>query len=448
MSKDLSSKDARDLIAPRLSRRRLAQASAAGVAAAALARSGVLAQTPTASPALEALAEYDGSEVTITYGIWDAAQEEGIRQQITAFNEEFPDITVELQLTPWNDYWTKLQTAVAGGEAFDVFWLNSANCPVYASAGALVPLQQLFEDGSLDASHYPESVLSLYNWQGVQYATPREYDTIGLFYNKDIFDEASEAYPDDSWDWDKMREVAERLADTDSGRWGLGLHLGGQENYTNFIFQNGGELLNEERTRCIVADDQNSAEAIQYNVQLFMDGLTPGVDIQQANPVPETLFPAGQVAMMPGGSFRAKTYHDLDINIDVAPLPKGKVHATVIHGLGNVVWSGSKNQGAAIEFAKFLAGEKAERILGESGMGIPAWTGLDSTWTESLSEMNAQVFVDAASYSVNVPDPEVGPEWQGRIGEEMLKGFAGETPVEDVPQAAQDSANEVLPGGQ
>ena len=63
---------------------------------------------------------------------------EGIRQQIAAFNEEFPDITVELQLTPWADYWTKLQTAVAGGEAFDVFWLNSANCPVYASAGALV----------------------------------------------------------------------------------------------------------------------------------------------------------------------------------------------------------------------------------------------------------------------------------------------------------------------
>jgi hypothetical protein len=53
--------------------------------------------------------------------------------------------------------------------------------------------------------------------------------------------------------------------------------------------------------------------------------------------------------------------------------------------------------------------------------------------------------VDASEYGVNVPDPEVGPEWQGRIGEEMVKGFAGETPVEDVPQAAQDSANEVLP---
>lgn len=432
----------------RLNRRSLVQAGAAGMAAAALAKHVAFAQTPDASPALEALPEYDGGEVTISYGIWDAAQEEGIRQQIAAFNEEFPDITVDLQLTPWSDYWTKLQTAVAGGEAFDVFWLNAANCPVYASAGALVPLQQLFEDGSLDAANYPEAVLALYNWEGLQYATPREYDTIGLFYNKDIFDEAEEPYPDDSWDWDTMREVAERLADQDSGRWGLGLHLSGQENYTNFIFQNEGELLNEERTRCVVADDENSAEAIRYNVQLFADGLTPGLDIQQANPVPETLFPAGQVAMMPGGSFRANTYANLDINIDVAPLPRGKRQATVIHGLGNVVWSGSRNQGAAIEFAKFLAGETAERILGESGMGIPAYIGLEDTWLDSLPDMNAQVFIDASEYGVHVPNPDVGPEWQGRIGEEMLKGFAGETPVEDVPQAAQDSANEVLPGGE
>ena len=404
-----------------------------------------MAQTPAASPAeAPALPEYDGSEVTITYGIWDAAQEAGIRQQIEAFNEEFPNITVELQLTPWNDYWTKLQTAVAGGEAFDVFWLNSANCPVYASAGALLPLQGLFEDGSLDPANYPESVLTLYNWQGIQYATPREYDTIGLFYNKDIFDEAGEDYPDETWDWDTLREVAERLKDDSTGRWGLGLQTGGQENYTNFVFQNEGQLLNDDRTACVVADDENSAEALTTNVQFFVDELTPGVDIQQGNPVAESLFPAGQVAMMPGGSFRAKTYYDADANIDVAPLPKGKVQATVIHGLGNVVWTGSPNQGAAVEFVKFLAGETAERILGESGMGIPAYMGLEDTWLDSMPDMNAQVFVDASAYGVNVPDPEVGPEWQGRLGEEMLKGFNGETAPEDVPQAAQDSANEVL----
>jgi multiple sugar transport system substrate-binding protein len=178
--------------------------------------------------------------------------------------------------------------------------------------------------------------------------------------------------------------------------------------------------------------------------QFYLDGLTPGPEIQQSNPVAETLFPGGVVAMLPGGSFRAKTYHDLDMNIDVAPLPKGKVRACVIHGLGNVVWSGGQNIGASMEFAKFLGSEEAERILGESGMGLPAYNGLEDTWLSSLEGMNAQVFVDAAEYGVIPQDPVVGPAWQGTLGEEVNKGFAGETPVEDLPQVIEDAVNATL----
>ena len=387
---------------------------------------------------------YNGEEVTITYGVWDSAQQAGIEQQIAAFKEVQPNITVEIQLTPWSDYWTKLQTAVAGGEAFDVFWLNSANCPVYASAGALIPVDSVFGEGGLDKANYPQQILDLYNFEGVQYGTPREYDTIALFYNKDIFDAAGEAYPDDTWDWDKFREVAEKLTDEGAGQYGVGLNLGGQENYTNFVLQNEGRYLNEELTECVVATDVVAGEALQWNTQFFLDGLTPGPDIQQSNPASDMLFPGGVVAMLPGGSFRAKTYHDLDMNIDVAPLPQGKVRATVIHGLGNVVWSGSKNPGAALEFAKFLGGEDAERILGESGIGLPAYMGLEDTWLTSLEGMNAQVFVDASEYGVIPQDPIVGPAWQGTLGEEVNKGFAGETPIDELPQTIEDAVNATL----
>lgn len=432
------------MVSKKINRRGFVGASAAGMGAAMLAKN-TFAQdaSPAASPAADVPA-YNGEEVTITYGIWDSAQQAGIEQQIAAFKEVQPNITVEIQLTPWSDYWTKLQTAVSGGQAFDVFWLNSANCPVYASAGALVPVDSVFGDGGLDKANYPEQILNLYNFEGKQYGTPREYDTIALFYNKDIFDAAGEAYPDDTWDWDKFREVAEKLTDEASGQYGVGLNLGGQENYTNFVLQNEGRYLNEELTECIVASDGRAGEALQWVTQFYLDGLTPGPDIQQSNPVSETLFPGGVIAMLPGGSFRAKTYHDLDMNIDVAPLPKGKVRATVIHGLGNVVWSGGKNIGASLEFAKFLGSEDAERILGESGMGLPAYKGLEDTWLSSLEGMNAQVFVDASEYGVIPQDPVVGPAWQGTLGEEVNKGFAGETPVEDLPQVIEDAVNATL----
>ena len=435
------------MVSRKINRRGFVQAAAVGASTAMLAKhAGAQDASPEASAVAE-LPAYNGEEVTISYGIWDSAQQAGIEQQIAAFKEVQPNITVEIQLTPWADYWTKLQTAVAGGEAFDVFWLNSANCPVYASAGALVPLDGVFGEGGLDPENYPEQVLDLYTFEGHRYATPREYDTIGLFYNKDIFDAAGEAYPDDTWDWDKFREVAEKLTDEEAGVYGVGLNLGGQENYTNFVLQNEGQYLNDELDACIVADEVVAGEALQFNTQFFLDGLTPGPDVQQSNPASDTLFPGGVVAMLPGGSFRAKTYNDLGMNIDVAPLPQGKVRATVLHGLGNVVWSGSQNPGAAVEFAKFLGGEDAERILGESGIGLPAFHGLEDTWLSSLEGMNAQVFVDASEYGVIPQDPVVGPAWQGTLGEEVVKGFAGETELDALPQTIQDAVNATLQDG-
>lgn len=433
------------MVSRKINRRGFVQGTAAGAGAAMLAKSA-LAQdaTPDASAVAE-IPAYNGEAVTISYGIWDSAQQAGIEQQIAAFNEVYPDITVDIQLTPWSDYWTKLQTAVAGGEAFDVFWLNSANCPVYASAGALVPLDSVFEgEDGLDPANYPEQILDLYSWEGSRYGTPREYDTIGLYYNKDIFDAAGIEYPDETWDWERFREVAEELTDEANGVYGVGLGLGGQENYTNFVLANEGQYLNDELTKCVVADEVNAGEALQWNTEFFIDGLTPGPEIQQGNDVAESLFPGGVVAMLPGGSWRAKTYNDLGMNIDVAPLPEGKRRACVIHGLGNVVWSGSQNIAASVEFAKFLGGEEAERILGESGIGLPAYAGLEDTWLSSLEGINAQVFVDASEYGVIPQDPEVGPAWQSTLGEEVVKGFAQETPLEEIPQTVQDAVNETL----
>ena len=123
----------------------------------------------------------------------------------------------------------------------------------------------------------------------------------------------------------------------------------------------------------------------------------------------DTLFPAGQVAMLPGGSFRAGTYSRADANIDVAPLPQGKERATVTHGLANVIWASAEHPGASLELVKFLAGEEAETILGESGATIPAYAGLQEPWLAANPDMNLQVFIDALDYGAQ------GPESAGRL---------------------------------
>jgi multiple sugar transport system substrate-binding protein len=425
----------------RANRRGLIKAGLAAGAIAALPRTGLASQaTPAASPAAFA---YTGGPASITYGFWDTAQEDAVTAQLAAFQEQYPDITVEPQIVPWDDYWTKLQTGVAGGEIFDVFWINSASLPVYASKDTLLSIDPLIEAGAIDPANFPEPLVDMYAYKDVQYGIPRDFDTIALFYNKDLFDAAGVAYPDESWTWDDFRANAEKLTDEGKGIWGAGMQTSWQENYYNFIYQNEGRLLNDDRTESLV-DEPAACEAFEYLTGFFTDNLTPSIAIQQSNPVADTLFPAGQVAMMTGGSFRAGTYGGADANIDVAPLPKGKVQACVTHGLANVIWSGSESPDAALTLVNFLAGQQAEGILGESGATIPAMQGMQDNWLAANPDMNLQVFIDALDYAQKVPDPEVGFEWQVAIQEVVIKGWSGDIPPDQICVQAAEAADKAL----
>ncbi len=48
-----------------------------------------------------------------------------------------------------------------------------------------------------------------------------------------MFDEAGIAYPDDTWDWDKLKEVAKKLTKSDGSQYGFGAGLSNQEGYYN-----------------------------------------------------------------------------------------------------------------------------------------------------------------------------------------------------------------------
>lgn len=46
----------------------------------------------------------------------------------------------------------------------------------------------------------------------------KDYDTIGLWYNKIMFDEAGISYPDETWIWDTLAEAAKKLNKEDGTR--------------------------------------------------------------------------------------------------------------------------------------------------------------------------------------------------------------------------------------
>ena len=119
----------------RVAPRRGATPAAATPAPAASGPAGASAEAPSA-------AGYTGPPVTIKYSIWGDPQEITSQKAIAdAFHVANPNITVDVDVSDWDAYWTKLQTGLAGGAAPDVFAMDGPLFPDYQARDVLLDLK-------------------------------------------------------------------------------------------------------------------------------------------------------------------------------------------------------------------------------------------------------------------------------------------------------------------
>ena len=80
--------------------------------------------------------------MTIKYSIWGDPQEITSQKAIAdAFHAANPNITVDVDVSDWDAYWTKLQTGLAGGAAPDVFAMDGPLFPDYQARDVLLDLK-------------------------------------------------------------------------------------------------------------------------------------------------------------------------------------------------------------------------------------------------------------------------------------------------------------------
>lgn len=168
----------------------------------------------------------NNEKVTLTMMYWDQIQKAAIDEMIAGFQKTNPNVEVKSTIVPWAQYWEKLQTTTVGQNAPDIFWMNVPNFPKYSNSGAILDLQSYIDADKVDVGLYPKDLIARYSKDGHVYCIPEQYDTIGLVYNKELFDKAGEKYPDDTWTWDNLREVAKKLTKSDGSQYGFAVKNG------------------------------------------------------------------------------------------------------------------------------------------------------------------------------------------------------------------------------
>lgn len=383
-------------------------------------------------------------EGDIRYAFWDKAQEPFLQACVDAFNEEYPNVTVTLEPSTWDDYWMKLEAAATGGSAPDVFWMNGPNIAKYAKGGVLMPATDMIAEYGLDTANYPEGLINLYNIDGVQYALPKDFDTIGLWYNKELFDAAGLEYPTDDWTWEDLEEAAAAL--TKDGVYGITTGMESQSGYYNYMCANGGFIISDDK-KTSGFDDPASIEGLEKWISMIEKGYSPTqASLEETNSSEQMLN--GQVAMSTQGSwFLAQVVdHENKDKLDCVELPSMNGNkATIIHGLGNCIFAGTEYPEAAKAFVAFLAGEKANLLSAEMGAAIPALAGTAQAWVDAHPEYNLQSYITSSEeYSVAYPASVNTAEWQQYETDNLKKAFALEVDVKTACETIAAAMNEVL----
>ncbi len=321
----------------------------------------------------------NNSSNQLSVSIWDNNQLPGLRQLMDDFTNE-TGIAVEIQVVPWDQYWTLLEAGAQGSTLPDVFWMHSTYSQRFMRGGVLLDLtDRIAQSDQIELTNYYQDILGLYQYDQKTYAIPKDYDTIALWYNKTMFDEVNIAYPDETWTWDTFAEAAQKLTNKEKNQYGFASPAAyNQDGYYNMIYSMGGYILNDDKS----ASGWDAPETISAMNWWYDNLVTTSMPTQQmmGENTTDVLFGSGRSAMTLQGSWMVKAFSEneyIAANADVAVLPKAGdgTRKTVYNGLGWAAAADGKHTEEAWKLLEYLGSEPVQRKQAELGITMSAYMG-------------------------------------------------------------------------
>ncbi len=390
--------------------------------------------------------------VTISMMMWgDPAELEVWNQIVSDFHQANPNITVKVEVSDWDSYWTKVKTLLSAGTPPDVFAMDAPLYLDYQSRGVLLNLQPyLDKNPDMLNGVYPQT-LEAYKTPDGMYGLPRDFQTIVLFYNKDMFDAAGVTYPTADWTYDDLRNAAKELTkdsnnDGKIDQYGFYSDLWDMELiWSEAIWAYGGDIISADHAQTLVAEPK-AREAWQlFHDMMFVDKSWP--DATTAGEYGGDPFLAGVAAMTTIGHWAVPGYAEVNFKWDVALMPKGPAgQATSVNSAGFVVGKESKNPDAAFEFLKYVLSEPAQKRLAELGFACPVLESVaeSDSFLKQSTAIDQKVFLDSLAFAHMKPVFKGYDEWSSAIGDGMAGIWTGEAELDPTLDDAVKAADEVL----
>ena len=391
-------------------------------------------------------AESSGDKLTIEFWHCMGSSNGELIQQITdSFNESQDKIFVKaVHQGSYTDAGTKMQAALAAGEAPVLAQMEIGMLGIFADAEQLVDLQKFvdaenydigdFMPGLLDASYYNDALVAL----------PHSRSVPVLYYNKDRFKEAGLDENQPPVTWDDLKEQSKKL--TSDGTYGYSCPLD-QWYYMALVMNAGGTIFNEEANG-IGFNGESGTKPLYLWKEMIADKTmhVPSGQDYNSSEACRNAFAGGTAAMVMQSSAQLKGLEKTcEFSVGVGPIPKDSTLSYPAGGSNLLMFKGhsDEEEAAGWEFLKFMTNtENAVNWANGTGYLPTRQSCMESEAYKNMitEDPNLQIIVDQVEYSTyKTPFIPQYQEAKEVFGNEIQKCI-----LEDnyTPEQAVESMNE------
>jgi len=330
----------------------------------------------------------------LTWQFWVGGTEDQAAWQKVAdqAHTDHSGITVKLQGTDWNNYWSKIGTLLASGKAPCIIGMQSLRLASYANA--MLPLDDLIKKYNLKPEDFDKPIMDGLKVDGKQIAIPYDSGPMVIFYNKDLFKAAGVPDPKPGWTIDEFKAAAKKL--TSAGRTGL--------------VTTPSDLGTASWVRTISGAEPLADGKLNLTDAKFADGFTTWANFVRtdkiAPQVPSgnsdfetTQFVSGKSAMQLNGPWSLiDTLGKVKFNLGIAPIPAGADGSkTYTAGSGFGISRSCKTPDAAFQAIMSMTSDKPLTTLAAAGRAYPARTAAHPAWFTAAKIPEAKEVIEYAS---------------------------------------------------
>lgn len=156
-----------------------------------------------------------------------------------------PGVTFDTWWLAFNDYWPKLGTEVAGGNASDVFQMDYRYLVEYAQRGSIAALDDYVASGALKLDDFDADQIEGGKVDGKLYAISMGANSVAMIVNTKAFDDAGVPRPTRDWTYDDYKGHAEAFNAKSGGMKLLADGSASEPAFENWLRQRGKALYTD-----------------------------------------------------------------------------------------------------------------------------------------------------------------------------------------------------------